>query len=380
MRRKNYTVIFILFFGVFFRFLLMAFGWNFDFESYKIVGELAASMSNVYAWTGRYNYGPCMFILMGICYKLSVSVYSMDPMVIYRTLLVGILIFTDLGIACWIYQHFGLKSAILFFLNPVVIFITGYHNQFDNISILFILLSIDFYNEESKFSKRDIYFVLLFSLSLIVKHDFYALPLWILLRRELPWKKKCLYTFCPPLIFLLSFLPFYLQNPLAAQGIKNNVFLYKSNNNAPLLKGIFELIHIDNSLLIVAFFLMMCFCGVMVRKLSLRNSVLLYLLCLVAFSSSITNQYLTIPVAALCTIVGVPCLIAYSVWIIPYLLVNGNGLDIQEKISELSVFDNEQLIFSGVTVILVISIICVIMRSRRDSNQNWKIGENNAKG
>ncbi len=55
--------------GVAIRFLFMQAGYNYDFESYCVVGDLAAAGKNVYANTHRYNYGPVWFTLLGLFWK-----------------------------------------------------------------------------------------------------------------------------------------------------------------------------------------------------------------------------------------------------------------------------------------------------------------------
>ena len=191
---------------------------------------------------------------------------------------------------------------------------------------MFALLSTIYFNKEKNFNKKDIGFVLFFSLSLITKHILFILPIFILLKGNLPIKKKLLYTFVPPAIFLLSFLPFALSSNEAALGILNNVFLYRSFNNAPLLAVLYKLIKFPSGPRILVYGIMMVILAWTIRNYQFDYIMLIYLIAMVSFSSAIANQYLAIPMAALCTLnVGIWDKV-YMVAIGLYLVLEGNGL------------------------------------------------------
>jgi hypothetical protein len=327
--KKIIIVILLILLGIFLRYLFMTFGHNYDFDSYCIVGELVTDFKNVYAETERYNYGPIFFCIQGLLFAISKSInliFHLDFNTIYRIAIVTALTLTDLGITFFIAKRYSLAKAMIFFLNPISIYITGYHNQFDNMAILLGLISIIFYNEDKKFNKNDLLFVLFFTLSLITKHILCFLPLFILLKKNLPIKKKILYAFIPPMLFLLSFVPFALQSPEALQGIKDNVFLYKSFNNAPLLIWLFNLVQLPSNLYIIAFGLEMLIIAFIVRSREFKDQLLIYLIAMVAFSSAVVDQYLAIPLVALCCFDNKFLKYIYMVLGIALLSLNGfNG-------------------------------------------------------
>ena len=248
--------------GVAFRYLFTYFGHNFDFDSYCVVGEISRHFGNVYAETSRYNYGCIFYFVQAAAYNLSCFVFENETVCVnlYRFLIVSFLTFVDFGIMFILKIKYGDKAAIVFFLNPVSIYITGYHNQFDNIAILFMLLGTFFYNEDEKFTKKDLMFVIFFALSLITKHIFFALPVWILLKRGLPLKKKIIYACVPPFLFLCSFIPF-AGSQEAINGIINNVFLYRSFNNFPLLYLILSKLQVPSKAYFIIFVLCMAAVG-----------------------------------------------------------------------------------------------------------------------
>lgn len=317
--------------GVVLRFVVMAVGHNYDFQSYLIVGDLLHKGLDVYANTERYNYGPLFMQFQGIFYEISTNALNVATM--YRVLFVSLLTMTDMGIMVWIEKHFGKKPAIIFFLNPVSIIITGFHNQFDNMAVLLMLIAISFYNEEKKVGWRDVCFIICMALSLTMKHIFFIFPLWLLFSGKLPVIKKILYAFIPPVLFLLSFVPSILKNPDNFDGILQNVFLYRSTNNMPLLRWFLKIIGVPGSLYTVIFIVLVSIAGYIFREKDIRYRTLMYLMCLVAFASAVSNQYLAIPMAALC-IFSKKLKYVYMLLMGHYLVWNASGLEISSVYPE----------------------------------------------
>ena len=358
--------------GIILRYVVMSLGWNYDFESFRIVGEIAGNFRNVYAETSRYNYGPIFFCIQGLLYKISL-IKPEHQVLIFRVLIVSVLIFADLGISAFIANKYSWKKALIFFLNPISIIITGYHNQFDNIAVLLALLSINFFNEDEKFNKKDLGFIALFSLSLITKHILFILPVFILLMKNLPAKKKFLYAFVPPMIFLLSFVPFAFSSSEAAQGILENVFRYRSTNHAPLLIILYRLVHFPKEPRLIVYIIMMIFTALLTRKYKFDKILLVYLIAMVSFSSGMANQYLIIPMAGLCVLdVGIWNKI-YMAAMGLYLLLQetalGFFLEIQKFLPLPPSSDNyNSIIFPGGTIIaawiLFFALIHVIKNNK----------------
>lgn len=296
--RKLAFIFFLYVLGVIMRYWAMSIGSGFDFESYCIVGELVSQFKNVYAETARYNYGPIFFLIQGLSYVVA-HLFSMDVVQTYRVILVGIFTITDFAIAMWLSTRYNLKTGLIFFLNPISIVITGYHNQFDNMAILLALISCWYYNEEEDFSKKDWLFVLFFSLSLIMKHILFLLPFWLLVKRGLPLKKKFVYVFIPPIIFGLSFVPFVIGNVDAFLGVARNVFLYRSYAISPLFG---QLLGIPLQYYFSLYILMMVIMAFIVRKQSFEYLLMLYFISMFTFSSSMAPQYYVIPVVTLCVL------------------------------------------------------------------------------
>ncbi len=313
--------------GIVIRFVLMYWGHNFDFESYCIVGELAASGNNVYAFTSRYNYGPIWFILLGTFWKLAAG-----NILLFRIFIVSTLTLCDFLIAKLISQKAGNFWGLIFFLNPISLIITGYHNQFDNIAVLFGAYAVSCLEksaDERDFKAADIYGTILLSFSLITKHILFAFPLWVLLNKKIDARKKFLYAFIPPLIFLISFIPYWAEG---SQGILNNVFLYKSFNNFPLLGlGVFNhlgmFLPYQKYICLPAFIVLMVGCAYCFRREEIYDLFLLYIIALVCFSSAIANQYIVIPCMALIILLRKKSALYFLLGLL-FLSLNKNGLHI----------------------------------------------------
>lgn len=322
------------------RFLIREIGHNYDFESYKIVGEIVARGGNVYQETARYNYGPLFMYCQGFLWKLSrVLPIGLRDNILYRYLMIAFLTGADIGITMILDKKFSRKAAVLYFLNPISIIIIGYHNQFDNWAVFLMLLAVVFYNgNEKRFSYKDGLYLLFFTLSLIMKHDFFAFPFWVLVAAGLPKLKRLLYSCLPPTLFLLSFLPYW---SVGHDGIINNVFLYRSKQYAPLLKGIYQFFGVSENYYFYGFVLILCLMGWLFRKNDIQKNVMLYMICLVALSTSMTNQYLIIALPAVC-VLSKHFKYWYSFYLGAFLCLHCDGFNMLQHLTNQTVLTHLQ--------------------------------------
>ena len=151
-------------------------GYNFDIDSYRIVADIFSSGGNVYSLTTRYNYGPIWFHVLGLLDKG--FAWIENDLFRIRFAVTCFLTGIDILMAIYISSKYSRKAAILFYLNPISIIISGYHSQFDNLAVLIGLVAIDLYERSSTFRSRTASLSLL-GLSLSVKHVFILFPLWI---------------------------------------------------------------------------------------------------------------------------------------------------------------------------------------------------------
>ena len=148
--KKHWRILFFIFCGVALRFGVSLVGSNYDLESYHIVGKLVAQGKNVYAETYRYNYGPAWALLLGI-FRMGANLLP-NPNLIFRLFIIAILSLSDVSLFFWLKKNISQKAAYWFFFNPISIYISGYHNQFDTIAIALALYSTLFLFQKKKHS------------------------------------------------------------------------------------------------------------------------------------------------------------------------------------------------------------------------------------
>lgn len=285
-RRASAVTLLLLLGGAALRFWVSRYGHNYDLESYRIVAEIAERGGNVYAETDRYNYGPVWFYVLGLLERVS-DLFGNEERA-FRIGLISLLTAVDLGIWAILRRRFGLVAAFLFFLSPISIVITGYHNQFDNLAILLALAAMLVY------ATAAVPGLLLLALSLTVKHVLLVFPLWLAIK-ERGLDRKALALVLPLAVFVLSFVPFL---PEGRAGIVENVVRYESFDNAPfwhtVLPGILRSLVPPFALFGAAFLVL----GFVWRRRDHVEAVLLYLLTAVVFAPAIANQYLALAVPA----------------------------------------------------------------------------------
>ncbi|MFQ5493349.1 MAG: hypothetical protein ACE5DX_04285 [Candidatus Dojkabacteria bacterium] len=279
--------------GLMLRFAAAAHGHNYDYESFRIVARIMREGGNVYAETSRYNYGPVWMYIVSALDRM--SFLFTDPDLFFRFLLAGFLSLVDLGIMWILLKRFGTLAGILFFLSPISIIITGFHSQFDNLAILVGLISVLMLSGDSLKTTGRRFWVglVLLGLSLTIKHILIFYPFWLAIKSKDP-KIRVAAIAIPLGVFAVSFLPFL---PVGYSGIRENVLIYVSVKNAPLLN--YMMPAFLSALIPAGFFWLLALglFGLKFRKKELVRHLLLYLSVFLIFSPSVLHHYLAIVVA-----------------------------------------------------------------------------------
>ena len=297
--QKNWIALFG--FGLLLRVLMAALGHNFDLESYEIVADIVLNGDSVYANTTRYNYGPIWAYILAFL-KLIASIGSYNQK-LFHELIVICLFAAEVFLYRGIYKQTKNNLLILLLLfNPISIVIIGHHSQFD---ILAICLA--YYAYLNIKNKKYNTAILLLGISYSVKHIMVFFPLMLLFNQEISLKERVKLLTIPALIFALSFMPFYND----FEAIKTNVLSYQFNNNQTFLKhlldlaipgfitkmGFFKLLPIFTG---YKFIWLLIFPSIAYYAYKWKNTDIfnLYLLCIVATSLAISEQYFLIPLIA----------------------------------------------------------------------------------
>ena len=288
LRPSHFLIFCLLALGIFGRFALISRGHNDDFKHYQSVVDV--SRQGFTAWqTDKYNYGPIWWYLLRMA-----DWTHLHTGISFRNLIVGILTFADLFIAFFIYKFKGLILGTLFFINPISIIISGYHNQFDNLSIALVCLAIMRLEnvDRERLNSNDFTVVLLLGASLTTKHIFMFFILWIAIRQKTV-SRKLVYVIGPFLIFGLSFVPFLASSWVS---IKLNVIDYRSRNNAPFFQSIETITGFSSGTQFATVFFVSALLaiGFVLRKIAIDYLLFTYCIVVVAFSPALTNQYLAI--------------------------------------------------------------------------------------
>lgn len=199
---------------------LRHFSGNYDFVSYAQVVAILRSGGDLYGEAVRYNYSPVWaHLLVGLdslAGRLGCS---------FGAAVGGFLTAADAATALVLHRlagggRKGGAAALLFFANPVSIFVTSFHLQFDNVAILFLLVAV-WCAGRPALSRAGA--VAALSVSILVKHVtvFFA-PLFL----ARPGRKGLgpVATLVPYAVFGAAFLPYWRSWP----GIRANVIGYRS--------------------------------------------------------------------------------------------------------------------------------------------------------
>lgn len=320
LSKNNLCFWVVIFIGLSSRILISLQGYNFDFESYRLVTDLFQNGEDFYI-TERYNYAPIWINILSFLDSLpNLNIDSFDPL---RIKVVLLLSFVDLCIFFLLRREHSLIIAAFFFLNPISIFISGFHNQFDNLAVLVGFIAILIYEKNNK---NFGFFVccLLLGVSLCVKHVLFILPIWLAFK-ERNFLKKVLIVFIPYFIFLASF-SFHI--PEHYDSIVKNVFQYSSFNNGPFWNIYMPYVVKFFISIKILFIASMFLFGLFIKNRSLKDIFYLYLLAVVVFSSAASNQYFAIPLIAV-VVFWNRFYAAYTVACVLLFLVDVSSLQIE---------------------------------------------------
>lgn len=295
---RNAITIIVICLGIFLRILTALPGYSYDVESYKIVADIMAQGDNVYANTIRYNYGPPW---ANIIHIINTYIFPCDDMHCFHMKIAIFLTTIDTILFFFILKKYSIVAATFFFINPLSIYITGSHSQFDNLAVLVALLSVAVYNEDKSLGRLALCLGGL-GLSLAIKHILFLFPFWMA-AKERSLTRMVAAVAVPYSIFLASFI---FSIPEGLPGIVQNVFLYRSYGNAPLWSLITPYFLFISTPKIVLFIGSMAILGYYIRNKTSLESINIYCISVVAFSSAIANQYLSIPVPAISTLMNLP--------------------------------------------------------------------------
>jgi hypothetical protein len=279
--------------GTIIRMLLasMYFG-NFDMQSYEMVAKIVNSGGNVYAQTYRYNYSPIWFTIIGFLKHLQMQM----PTVSFHFVVRFFLCLVDLATLVFLLLIAGHKKislpkvAVLFYLNPVSILLTGYHGQFENLAVLALVIGLYAYIKLNQKTIWPVTALWLFATAgMIIKHNiFYELIICLnyAIKR---YRVKFLLFVISVGLFLMLFIPYWAAG---RDGIIKNVFMYSARVGSYGIGSLFQLPQLKYPFIISLFVF-----PLFLKDKDIFRQCLFGFLFFLTFTSGIGLQYFVLPIA-----------------------------------------------------------------------------------
>jgi hypothetical protein len=158
---KKHGALIVISIALFVRLLpstILSVGAIYDITSYEKVGSIILEGKDVYSSTETEDRHPYLPLQM---YWMAISKWISELFIVSFVKLVRLApILADAAISLLIIKILiplkntfnANKAGLLYALNPITIFVTAYHGQFDSIPILFILLSLLYLTSKSSLS------------------------------------------------------------------------------------------------------------------------------------------------------------------------------------------------------------------------------------
>jgi hypothetical protein len=270
--------------------LAWSFYGNYDQESFEVVRGIVNRGGNVYAETVRYNYSPVWFILLGVFGRISDATGLPFQFVIRATLTL-----VDIATALLVLvaarrlampPERAAIASVLFLANPVSIAVTGFHGQFDNLALLFVVAALVVQLEGPRSRAATV----LLGIGVIVKQTVAPLVLFVLSGsvRSPPGRLRAAIVI--GIAFFLTLVPFAFA-PDALVGILTSVFAYGAYAgwNPGGINALFGVLRVT----------VLASAGLLAHRLPLHRAAALggILLAATAGPSLWNSQYLVLPLA-----------------------------------------------------------------------------------
>lgn len=265
---------------------------------------------NIYFYNWNHTYSPAIFYIagfLGIINKTFVFLPYPFLQRAYISFIDVLTLFVLIAIAKK--QNISpTRTAVFFFLNPVTILLSGYHAQFDNNAVFFLLLAVwlQFYSN-FKQTKWKIISWFLLTIGFIIKH---ITPFQVFLVELSFFKKNSILK--GSLLFILTLVAFlstilpFANNSESQFVIKEYVLGYQGQSTISGVTGIIRYFCVTCQVFDIRFYALykyifliggMVFSLFLIRKKNLLLSLLVSFLFFLTFSSAHAPQYFVLPLA-----------------------------------------------------------------------------------
>jgi len=267
---------------------------NWDFYQWVNTSTAVLNGQDPYSLYG-YNYPPPWVMTLAIFNGITASDQS------FRLLISILMIAVDIGIAYLLFKRGYTLAAAIFSISPILIAISGQHQQVDGITVFLALsgMVLAGLSKGPGLTRYDFGAVALLGASLSFKPVFLIFPIWLAMR-PVTLNRRLLYLLVPPLVMFLSTATAFLAFP--ADTVIEKIFLHKGMNDSPLILTLAP--HqiapwlIENGFAKIFFITLLILAGLLFRKMRPFEMALIYAVSALTFSWAFANQYMASSMAA----------------------------------------------------------------------------------
>ena len=270
---------------------------NWDLDAYREVVGVLESGGELYRDTPRYNYSPVWSIVLR-----GLSALSRAAAAPLEKGVGALLLLADVATAWLVFRiardvlgrppEAAAAAALLFFANPVSVFATGFHLQFDNLAVFFLLAAVWSISATPARPARNAATVVFLSASLLFKHVTYFHPL-LFVRTRQRTGVTLLAGLAPYALFFASFLP-YMGS---ASSVYERVFAYRSLGETYGAAALLDLPGVPRWAPTALFVTAAGVGLVLFRRLEVGRASLLLFLLLLVFLPGVVQYYFVWPIA-----------------------------------------------------------------------------------
>lgn len=293
-RKIILILILIILNGLLVRLIMAAtFHGNYDVGWFTVTADTALAGNNVYTTIGKYNYSPVWFLVLAGLRKVQLHIpgITFAFMIRFFGCVVDLASLAFLMLIARSERLPVIRTATLFYLNPVSFLLTGYHGQFENLAVLMILVGLFAYLRLRHKAVLGTALLWIFATAgMIIKHNIFYELIICLNTAVKRYRVKAALFVVSVCIFLATFLPYWSTG---SKGIINNVFLYSSGYG-----HIYGIMSLFNFPPIKYVFIAGLFgFGLFLKGKDIIRNCLMGMLFFLIFTTGIAIQYFVLPIA-----------------------------------------------------------------------------------
>ena len=296
---------------------------NWDTNAYAGVVRTLDSGGTLYRDTSLYNYSPAWALTLRALARI-----AGEGAIPFHRVVGAFLLLVD-AVTAWLLfrvardvfarpRETAAAAALLFFANPVSVFVTGFHAQFDGVAVAFLLLAIWL---EGRSRARPPGAAAALAGSLLFKHVAAFHPIVFLRQRGEGRRLSLPLVLLPYAVFCASFLPYWKVRGAVLEKVFGYGSLAEDYGTAMLLR----LPGVPHWAPSALFFAAAIFAALWLRRFEPARASLFLFLVLLLFAPGIAEYYFVWPIA-LGSLFGGAGYAVYTLVVSAFFLGSPDGL------------------------------------------------------